>query len=242
MQNGYEVLIYTDEDLSSLNRCRIYLQVQNISEIANGDETSISYCAKNHIRDPDRKSNYKWSNQPFPNKNDWSVWDDALLHIWSQSENLLIVPPLGPWIQAYSFQSSWKYSIAAQCLYYKVSSTSYNVYKKSHTKTRNKNAYEFEYSTSILPNDCQQTIVNRTIPSRPILESIIPNNEYIDEIEQDIQYHTNIFMNQIRLPPENIEDLIQNIINKTAIAVTDASVSPYTSVGASSFVITSADL
>ena len=242
MEKAVDADIYTDEDLSSLNRCRIYLQVQNISEIANGDGTSISYCAKNHIRDPDRKSNYKWSNQPFPNKNDWSVWDDALLHIWSQSENLLIVPPLGPWIQAYSFQSSWKYSIAAQCLYYKVSSTSYNVYKKSHTKTRNKNAYEFEYSTSILPNDCQQTIVNRTIPSRPILESIIPNNEYIDEIEQDIQYHTNIFMNQIRLPPENIEDLIQNIINKTAIAVTDASVSPYTSVGASSFVITSADL
>jgi len=62
-------------------------------------------------------------------------------------------------------------------------------------------------------------------------------------MEQDIQHHANTFMNQIRLvPSENIGDLIQNITNKTAIAVTDASVSPYTSVGASSFVITSADL
>jgi len=112
----------------------------------------------------------------------------------------------------------------------------------SHTKTRNKNTYELEYFTSILPNDCQQTIVNRTNPSRLILESIRPNNEYIDEIEQEMQHHTNTFMNQIRLPSENIGKLIQNIINKTAIAVTDASVPPYTSVGASSFVITSADL
>jgi len=111
MEKAVDADIYTDIDLLSLNRCRIYLQVQNISEIANGDGISISYCAKNNIRDPDRKSNYKWSNQPF------------------QSENLLILPPLGFWIQTYSFQSSWKYSTTAQCLYYKVSSTSYNVYK-----------------------------------------------------------------------------------------------------------------
>ena len=49
MEKLIQLDIYTDEDIQSINRCRIYLQVQNLSEITNGHGTQISYCAKSPI-------------------------------------------------------------------------------------------------------------------------------------------------------------------------------------------------
>ena len=48
-------------------------------------------------------------------------------------------------------------------------------------------------------------------------------------------------MKQITFP-DNIEPLISQIKNGNAVAVTDASLSPYTGIGASSFTITTTDL
>ena len=61
---------YTDDEILSIKRCRLYLQVQNLSDITNGQGTSITYCAKNHIRDPERITIYNWPYQPKPSIRD----------------------------------------------------------------------------------------------------------------------------------------------------------------------------
>ena len=83
MEQFIQAKIYNEKELQRINRCRIYLQVQNLSEISDGTGNSITHCIRNHIRDPERKSKYKWTHQPFPKKNDWEVWDDALYNVWS---------------------------------------------------------------------------------------------------------------------------------------------------------------
>jgi len=109
MEKLIQLDIYTDEDIQSINRCRIYLQVQNLSEITNGHGTQISYCAKNYIKDPDRISNYEWPKQPSPRKRDWETWEDALLNVWSNG-NYQVISCLGKWNHKLSFYSHWKYS------------------------------------------------------------------------------------------------------------------------------------
>jgi len=91
--------IYDDKDLRSINKCRIYLEVQNMSDITDGSGTKIAYCALHHIKDPERISKYKWPKQPKPTKNDWNAWDDAIKNVWTTNETYHIQPKLGKWIQ-----------------------------------------------------------------------------------------------------------------------------------------------
>ena len=233
--------LYTDEDVKSINRCRIYLRVQNLSEIANGNGNSISYCARNHIRNPDQITKYEWPYQPYPRKHDWDVWDDALQHTWSDG-NYNIIPTLGEWHTKRSFNTNWKISTSTKLLYYKVSDQTYNVYEKKTSNRRNANQYQMIESTSNLPADVTNAIVNRINPFTPRLEVILPYEDLLPQTDITIQKEINIFMRQITFPTQNIEELIQDIIQGRAVAVTDASVSPITSIGASSFVITSGNL
>ena len=233
--------LYTDEDIQSINRCRIYLKVQNLSEIANGAGTNISYCAMNYIRDPDRTSKYNWPYQPFPKRRDWEAWIDAVQNVWSNG-NYQIEPPLGTWNTNLNFTTDWKYSPTTRLLYYKTSTDTYNTYAEKITTRRDTKQYHMIQNINQAPDDALNAIVNRSNPFSPRLESILPEESIILHTSADLQKETNIFMEQITFPSQKIEILISDIINGKAVAVTDASVSPISKVGASSFVITSSNL
>ena len=233
---------YTDNEIRSINRCRLYLQVQNLSDITNGQGTNITYCARNHIRDPERITIYHWPNQPKPPKRDWELWDDALLHNLTTSEQLQISPRLQTWHKYPPFTSPWTYSPSTENLYYKTSSTTYNNYNITRHSRHHTTTYSLQNHTSLTPNDVIPCIVNRINPHQPILESIINPTITPSHNQRHIQYHNNIFMNQTCPPSNNIEFLTQAIQESSAIAVTDASVSPHTNIGATSFIITTPDL
>ena len=242
MEKIIELDLYTDEDVQSINRCRIYLRVQNLSEIVNGEGNSISYCARNRIRDPDRISKYKWPNQPFPKKNDWEVWEDLLQNVISDG-NYNIVPSLGQWNgQDLTFETHWKISNDTKQVFYKASSQVYNVYEIKSTNRRNSSYLQYSHSISTVPDNTSTIIINRSDLHKLKIEAVLSNSSNNMNSDNNIQHHTNLFMKQINFPKTNIEKLISDIENGTAIAVTDASVSPYTSMGASSFVLTSQDL
>ena len=240
MEKILESDLYNKDDIMAINKCRIYLQVQNLSDITNGQGNMISYCAKNHIKDLDRISKYNWPNQAKPSKQEWEVWDDALLHVWAETEMLTINPTLGEWINT-PFLTSWYYDEEHSTLYYEVSTYTYNVYKLIRQSRRNNiKAFEFHTTTNELTTNAKPAIVNRNDPFRPILETVV-NNSHEIIISHEVQHHTDIFMKQINFP-ENIQPLVNQIKNGNAIAVTDASLSPFTGVGASSFAITTTDL
>ena len=240
MEKVVESDLYNQDDIISINKCRIYLQVQNLSDIVNGQGTKISYYAKNHIRDIDRPTCYKWPNQNKPTKLDWEAWDDAILHVWSKSERLEINPPLSHWINT-SFNTAWYHDQGSNNLYYKTSGSNYNVYKPNKTSRRNNvTSYIYYDMTSTAPASLKPAIVDRSNPFQPILESTIELPTTPEDMS-DRQHHKKIFMDQITFP-NDVQPLIQQIKNGNAIAVTDASLSPITGIGASSFTITTTDL
>jgi len=132
--------IHDDNDLRSINKCRIYLEVQNMSDITDGSGTKIAHCALHHIKDPERISKYKWPKQPKPTKNDWIAWDDAIKNVWTISETYHIQSKLGEWTRQPHFNTPWYIDQHnPKLLYYKTSEMNYNVYiKKNARKTKAK--------------------------------------------------------------------------------------------------------
>jgi len=119
---------FTNKEILQSNRCRLYLQVQNILEITNGLSTHIGYCcAINHIKDPDQISQYQWPTQPKPPKKDWDSWDTrALLQVWGINEQYLLHEPLGQHILPPKNSTPWQYHPSSETLYYKTSAMSFN--------------------------------------------------------------------------------------------------------------------
>ena len=153
------------------------------------------------------------------------------------------MPPLGQWYNHdLNFETHWKMSNDTNQVYYKASSQAYNVYEIMSTNRRNSTHLRYSHSTSTIPDNTSAIIINRNDLHKLKIEAILPIPSNYMHLENDIQHHTDLFMHQINFPQANIKNLIDDIENGTAIAVTDASVSPYTSVGASSFVLTSKDL
>ena len=246
MDKLIETNIHVDDDLQKINRCRIYLNVINLSDIVDGHGKRITTPILQHRKDPERKSKYEWPVQPYPSKSDWSAWDDAIHNVWTTSATFQIHQPLTTWINLPHFQTDWKFSPSTKMLYYNVSSIATQVYEKKLKQSRRSKEFQYEHTSTIhidrIPSDNQIAIVNRDNPKIPILESIYPT-EIIYVNSEQAQLHEEIerFFDQVTIPKSS-EKLVQDIINGDAIAVTDASVSPYTGVGASSFVITSKDL
>ena len=238
--------IHTEEDLKKINRCRMYLQAQNLSDIANGHGNRISTITLQHVKDPDRISKYTWPIQPKPPKSDWDAWDDAILHCWTINESFDISPPLQKWINTPQISTPWSYNPEHRMLYYKTSQQSTNVYKMKESHTRTKTSSTFQFYQSISNCNTPTTlpaIVNRLNPKFPILETTFPNNVKSESVEkQKLNEEIEMFFEQVTFPSTTILPLLQDIKNGNARAVTDASVSLYTEIGASSFVITSLDL
>ena len=232
---------YTDEDLQSINRCRLYLQVQNMSDIANGIGNKISYCAIHHIRDPENRSKYEWPNQTIPPKSDWEVWNDAVANIWGDEQNR-IQPPLGKWIKIPKRYFQWTLEPKESLLYHKVSTMSYNIYinEKKRKGRHTADSYKYFKSTSTLPTGTIPAIVNRIQPNNIVLESTIQDTDE-DIYPSEAYAHMELFFKQINFPQDS-RNLKKHIQEGTAVAVTDASVSKQTLVAASSFIITTPEL
>jgi len=94
-----------------------------------------------------------------------------------------------------------------------------------------------------IPNDSKTTVVNRAQLQFPILETIFPTViNYVSPEKRKLHQELDLFLDQVNKPKSSPKQLINDIVNGDAIAVTDASVSPFSGVGASSFVITSNNL
>ena len=163
------------------------------------------------------------------------------MHVQSQSESMEIQPPLKNWIN-HPFTTSWFYDTNSTTLFYKVSSLTYNVYEPvTHSRRSNTTSITFTATSQILPPSFKPAIVNRINPFHPVLESVIDTTNTFEAPPRYIDRHANIFMKQISFP-SNVEQLVSQIINWNAVAVTDASLSPYSGIGASLFTITTTNL
>jgi hypothetical protein len=100
-----------------LNLCRIFLQVECISEICNTYGDEILQEVWNGRRPQESQTTLLWPNQPRPREKSWAEWRTALKDAFlapnviranKARASLTLNQPLGPWIgRRHQTQRKW---------------------------------------------------------------------------------------------------------------------------------------
>jgi len=69
---------YSPHQLSSINRCRVYLQALSLSDLVSADGRCVMSSAFTGHRLIDRRSTLEWPAQLRPPKLDWLIWSSSL--------------------------------------------------------------------------------------------------------------------------------------------------------------------
>jgi hypothetical protein len=93
---------FTATDLKDINRCRIYLRVFYISDIAPHDGQGIAKWARKGWRYAGWKSSWAWPVQQRPTS--WKAWKLVLDHL---SPEDCVIPQLGDWFEHHHQHSEW---------------------------------------------------------------------------------------------------------------------------------------
>jgi hypothetical protein len=107
---------FSNSDLDCINACRLYLQVNFLSEISDNRGTHILHQAIKGTVDSTNsptlwqisKSTLNWPHQPRPPQKSWNKWKRYLQYITSPT--FRIRTPLGDWIQSTNTQRKWMYT------------------------------------------------------------------------------------------------------------------------------------
>ena len=81
--------------LLAVNRCRLYLQVNLLSDISTGDGRRLSGSSLRGVRI--KCNSYNWPDQQLPNKQDWNSWR-RVLHALFAPTSTILTKPLGEWL------------------------------------------------------------------------------------------------------------------------------------------------
>jgi hypothetical protein len=102
MEAPTETEDFTGTELKEINRCRIYIRVFYISDIASHDGQGIAALTRKGRRDVGRKSSWAWPVQQQPTL--WKAWKLALDHL---APDNCVIPQLGDWFEHHHQQSEW---------------------------------------------------------------------------------------------------------------------------------------
>jgi hypothetical protein len=102
MEAFTETKEFTATELKEINRCRIYLRVFYIYDIASRDGQGIAEWARKGRRDAGRKSSWLWPVQQRPTS--WKAWKSALDHL---APEYFVIPQLGDWLEHHHQHSEW---------------------------------------------------------------------------------------------------------------------------------------
>jgi hypothetical protein len=98
----------TIEELSALNRCRIYLQAYFLSDICTGDGLTLLEDAWKGKRFKVPFKTNAWPNQQKPSPKDWTLWQTFIKRAFL-GRGYRLKSPLGSWLQV-DKDWEWYYS------------------------------------------------------------------------------------------------------------------------------------
>jgi hypothetical protein len=102
MESLTETEEFTATELKEIDRCRIYLRVFYISDIASHDRQGIAEWARKGRRYAGWKSLWAWPVQQRPTS--WKAWKLALDHL---APEYYVIPQLGDWFEHHHQHSEW---------------------------------------------------------------------------------------------------------------------------------------
>ena len=86
---------YTKAQCMTLNRCRMFLQVINLSEIVNAEGTELLIGSINGNKRPSLNK-LNWPAQQSPPRSEWKLWQLAISKAFASSD-LILIEPMGNW-------------------------------------------------------------------------------------------------------------------------------------------------
>jgi hypothetical protein len=92
------------KDLRTINRCRLYLRVFFLSDIATLKGDAITPRALSVMRSETRTSTWNWPIQQKPPKTAWKLWATVLLEAFGDGNSLDV--PLGSWLMDNNHQNN----------------------------------------------------------------------------------------------------------------------------------------
>jgi hypothetical protein len=113
MQAVTETEEFTAKELKEINRCRIYLWVFYISDIASHDGQRITDWARKGRRDAGRKSPWACPVQQLPAS--WKAWKLALEYLAPYG---CVIPQLGDWLEQHHQKPEWYLDAEQNKLYH----------------------------------------------------------------------------------------------------------------------------
>ena len=244
MDMTVQAKIFTRDELQSINRCRLYMQIFFLSDIVFGNGRVVLQEILDEQMISQRKSQWKWPRQTRPPPRDWNLFHIALHEVWIHSETQQLERPLGTWLHKSHQIYEFVYHSDTDSIYETFTNGSIRHYTRSPGVTRLSSKYRFDTTVTSLPSTFLPvnviTIDDDNIIGEPYMsevgtkqESPISSwTEFVHSQHQNVKYllrHAHIH--------NDGRDIATAIRNKTAVAVSDASVEQTTRTAAISWVI-----
>ena len=81
---------FIKQEISTINRCRLYLQVVTATDICNAKWSEFTKSAIFGRRDKSRQSKWMWPNQRRPLEREWDIWRLCMKICWQPKLNDLL--------------------------------------------------------------------------------------------------------------------------------------------------------
>ena len=239
---------FSKKQLIKLNRCRLYLQVELLSDITDGTGDRIHPSAYQGHRQHNSQSIHDWPEQHNPDKHHWKLWRKALRDSFPRinAQRLgRLQTPLGSWIDGNRDKWRWFFSPATSSLYCRTHNyPEWKVYKprRTHGAVTRMNAFQYSQSSNNLPLDAMRaTIIQDQQNHNRVRITGWAHEHFIDQpTQQQKEEEKKVWMvNNVYNQQEEqwiVEQLRQNI---PLMIVSDGSYHPQHKVGTSAWVIAS---
>lgn len=181
--------IFSRSEILAINRCRLYMQVVSLSDIATGDGTRITKKAYRGISDSFRSSKWRWAVQINPTPREWKLWRQALCLFAHDSirQTGTISTPLGNWQDPGHQQYDWFYSLSSKFVYF-TRRRGWLRYRKSERDRTNLDRchYRLHKYVPFASPDIQPTTVLKSPNAQQVwIEGSMAAQQTLDESQTD---------------------------------------------------------
>lgn len=152
---------YKKNELIKLNRCCLFLQVETLSDIADGKGDQMCTSSCNGERNNFSYSDHDWPIQSKPDAKHWTLWRQALRRSFPRINHQrlgILVNPLGSWIDNAEDKWQWFYSAENSKLCFRThTNPSWKMHKRviNNGFVRKRTPFKFEGYVDTIPGDAQ---------------------------------------------------------------------------------------
>jgi hypothetical protein len=163
-----------------VNRCRILLQVESVSDIASSDGRYLHEAWLNNNPQKPSRSTKRWPKQGDTGKEAWSIWKRFLLRAYTKTDGTLY-KKLGDWMQRNKHRVHEAYWSQLQQLMF-TPDDSYNRWKSHQLIQAGRRQYIFSKAcgeTSMLPEEATPIDIIHTSPTTYITNMPSPLRKHL---------------------------------------------------------------